>query len=118
MTIMPRRSSAARSGCGGHRQRGKETTITVALSRVDGQLPWPYPGCSLTLHLPDGWDAEPLDAADNFQGDTFTVRYRISQIDTPTGRGPMDSRSTHRAPITLAPEGPARVGVDCIVGRV
>ena len=53
--------------------------IAIALSRVDGQLPWPYPGCSLTLHLPDGWDAEPLDAADNLQGDTFTVRYRISQ---------------------------------------
>ena len=52
--------------------------VAIALSRVDGQLPWPYPGCSLTLHLPDGWDAEPLDAADNLQGDIFTLRYRVA----------------------------------------
>jgi alpha-glucosidase (family GH31 glycosyl hydrolase) len=52
--------------------------VAIALSRVDGQLPWPYPGCSLMLHMPDEWDAEPLDAADNLQGDTFTLRYRVA----------------------------------------
>lgn len=57
----------------------QEDTITVALGRTDGQLPWPYPGCAVTLRLPEGWNAEPLDEAATFQGDAFTARYRVTQ---------------------------------------
>ncbi|HEX6541618.1 MAG TPA: TIM-barrel domain-containing protein [Ktedonobacterales bacterium] len=54
--------------------------ITVALSRRDGQLPWPYPGCSVRLHLPSGWRATPLDQIDDRQGDMFAVRYHVSRL--------------------------------------
>jgi alpha-glucosidase len=53
--------------------------VAVSLARAEGQLAWPYPGCTITLHLPDGWHATQLDGTDNPQGDTFTVRYRVSQ---------------------------------------
>ncbi|HEU5348279.1 MAG TPA: TIM-barrel domain-containing protein [Ktedonobacterales bacterium] len=57
----------------------QEDAVTVAMRRTDGQLPWPYPGCSITLHLPDGWHVEPLSEANMLQGDEFTIRYRVSQ---------------------------------------
>jgi alpha-glucosidase len=53
--------------------------ITVAMSRRDGQYPWPYPGCSVALHLPAGVTAEPIGASDLLHGDTFVARYRIVQ---------------------------------------
>ena len=53
--------------------------ITVTLGRVEGQLPWPYPACAVTPHIPDGWTSEPLDASDNLHGDSFPVRYHIAQ---------------------------------------
>lgn len=53
--------------------------ITVAMGRKDGQLPWPYPGCSVVLHLPGGVTAEPLDPSEAPHGETFSVRYRVAQ---------------------------------------
>jgi alpha-glucosidase len=52
---------------------------TVALERTDGQLPWPYPGCAVALHLPQGWSSRPLDIDGDRRGDTFTARYRITE---------------------------------------
>jgi len=52
--------------------------ISVTLVRAEGQLSWPYPDCAITLHIPDGWTAEPLDARDGLAGDSFTTRYRVS----------------------------------------
>ncbi len=40
----------------------QEDDLTVRLERVSGRLAWPYPGCSIALHLPDGWTATSLDS--------------------------------------------------------
>ncbi|HEX5158420.1 MAG TPA: TIM-barrel domain-containing protein [Ktedonobacterales bacterium] len=53
--------------------------LTVMLERARGQLAWPYPGCSIALHLPDGWTATSLDSADDVQGDNFTVAYNVAR---------------------------------------
>jgi alpha-glucosidase len=53
--------------------------LTVTLERASGQLAWPYPGCSIALHLPDDWTATSLDSADTLRGDTFTVRYNVAR---------------------------------------
>lgn len=53
--------------------------ITVTMSRADGQLPWPYPGCSAVIHLPEGWTAEPLDGAGIQIGDRFTLHYHTAR---------------------------------------
>ncbi|HEY1387327.1 MAG TPA: TIM-barrel domain-containing protein [Ktedonobacterales bacterium] len=52
--------------------------LAVTLERASGQLAWPYPGCSIALHLPDGWSAAPLDSAEDQQGDTFSVRFNVA----------------------------------------
>lgn len=52
--------------------------LTVTLEHMSGQLAWPYPGCSIALHLPDGWSARPLASREDLQGDTFTVRYHVT----------------------------------------
>ena len=57
--------------------RGDE--ITVTMRRAAGQLAWPYPACAIALHVPDGWDIEPLDTSDEMGGDTFTAHYRVSE---------------------------------------
>lgn len=54
--------------------------LTVKMERVSGQLVWPYPGCSIALHLPDGWTATSLDRVDDVQGDTLTVRYHVTHM--------------------------------------
>ncbi|HET8907112.1 MAG TPA: glycoside hydrolase family 31 protein [Ktedonobacterales bacterium] len=53
--------------------------VTVALQRVEGQLPWPYPGCDIVLHLPQGWSSRPLDTDSDRRSDTFTARYHITE---------------------------------------
>jgi len=53
--------------------------LTVTLERVSGQLAWPYPGCSIVLHLPGGWTVTSLDSTDDLRGDTFTVRYHVTR---------------------------------------
>jgi alpha-glucosidase len=53
--------------------------LTVALERISGHLAWPYPGSSVTLHLPAGWKATPLDRTRDQPGDPFTVRYHLIQ---------------------------------------
>ena len=53
--------------------------LTVMLERARGQLAWPYPGCAIALHLPDGWTATSLDSADDVQGDNFTVVYNVAR---------------------------------------
>jgi len=53
--------------------------LTVTLERMSGQLAWPYPGCSIALHLPDGWTATSLGSVDDVQGDTFTVVYNVAR---------------------------------------
>lgn len=59
----------------------RDMEIEVTMGRSDGQLPWPYPGCSVELHLPVGVTAEPLDSTDLglLSGDTFSVRYRVAR---------------------------------------
>ncbi|HEY7342392.1 MAG TPA: TIM-barrel domain-containing protein [Ktedonobacterales bacterium] len=52
--------------------------LTVTLERVSGQLTWPYPDCSIALHLPDGWTATSHDSQDDLRGDTFTARYHVT----------------------------------------
>ncbi|HEX5547659.1 MAG TPA: TIM-barrel domain-containing protein [Ktedonobacterales bacterium] len=53
--------------------------LTVTLERISGHLAWPYPGCSIALHLPDGWTATSLDSTDTLRGDTFTVLYNVAR---------------------------------------
>jgi alpha-glucosidase len=50
--------------------------ITVTMHREAGQLAWPFPGCSVALHLPDGWRVEA--PSEIHEGDTFTALHRIS----------------------------------------
>jgi alpha-glucosidase len=52
--------------------------LAVTLERISGQLAWPYPGCSIALHLPVGWTATSLANTEDLQGDSFTVRYHIA----------------------------------------
>ncbi|HET9979360.1 MAG TPA: glycoside hydrolase family 31 protein [Ktedonobacterales bacterium] len=56
----------------------RDDEIAVTLSRAEGRLPWPYPACAITVHIPDEWTAESLDARDSLTGESFTVRYRVS----------------------------------------
>jgi len=56
----------------------QENDLTVDLERTSGQLAWPYPGCFIAPHLPDGWIATSLDSMDDLKGDTFTVRYHVT----------------------------------------
>ena len=53
--------------------------IAVTLRRNEGQMPWPFPGCSITLHLPDGWSTTAIDGSGNLQGDSFTARIYVTR---------------------------------------
>jgi alpha-glucosidase len=58
--------------------------VAVSMRRVRGQLAWRFPGCRVSLHLPLGWVAEPLDDGDGgslVRDDEFTLRYRVFRVD-------------------------------------
>jgi alpha-glucosidase len=62
----------------------RANVISISMRRVRGWLTWRYPGCRVSVHLPPGWMAEPLDDADDgslMRGDTFSLRYRVSRMD-------------------------------------
>lgn len=61
--------------------------VTVSMERARGQLPWRYPGCRVSVHLPSGWRVAPLDdgaggaGVSLVRGDTFILRYRVHAVE-------------------------------------